>query len=412
MKSVTTIIIGAGQAGLAASKQLSDRGIDHIVLERGSIGNSWKTERWDSLRLLTPNWQSRLPGYFYDGPEPDGYMNMSEVVSYLESYSRVIDAPIQDNTNVISVERRFERYIVKTTRGTWASSTLVLANGACSLASIPKFADAVPQSIRQMSPLEYKNPDQLESGGVLIVGASATGVQLAREIQQSGRQVTLSVGEHIRVPRTYRGKDIKWWMDVLGLLDIMYHEVEDLNRVRKLSSLQLAGTQDCMFDLNSLSDCGVEITGRLAAMRGEHAIFSGSLANVCSLADLKMNRLLESIDQCVEANAGTEVTIPPRTFEPTRVPEAPALNIDFGDRKIKTVIWATGFKPDYSWLHLPVFDRKGNIRHEGGIVDAPGLYVLGLPFLRKRKSTLIDGAGDDAGFVASHLASSLRKAAA
>ena len=413
MKYVTTIIIGAGQAGLAMSKHLTDRSIDHVLLERGEVANSWKKERWDSLRLLTPNWQSRLPGYSYNGPNPDGFMNMPEVIQYLDNYSTTIDAPVRDNTTVTSVERRFDRYVVNTTRGTWAASTLVLATGACNVASVPKLTDEIPTSVHQITPLEYKSPHQLEDGGVLVVGASATGAQLAREIQASGRPVTLSVGEHIRVPRTYRGRDIKWWMDAMGIMDMSHHDVEDLARARKLSSLQLIGSDDrTILDINELSKAGVAITGRLAGIRDGKAQFSGSLANMCNLADLKMNRLLDSIDQWIDQNAHLDIQAPLHRFAPTDVSTTPQLNIDLSDNRIKTIIWATGYRPDYSWLKIPVLDRKGNINHDGGVTEAPGMYVLGLPFLRKRNSTLIDGVGTDADFIAGHLLSGLDRAAA
>ncbi|MEP1209264.1 MAG: NAD(P)-binding domain-containing protein [Rhizobiaceae bacterium] len=415
MKYVTTIIIGAGQAGLAMSRHLADRSIDHVLLERGKVANSWRTERWDSLRLLTPNWQSRLPGYRYTGNNPDGFMDMKQVVSFLGGYASTIAAPVMQQTKVLSVERRFDRYVVKTTRGIWSCSSLVLANGAHALPTIPKFArgDALPDTIRQVSPLDYKSPDQLDPGGVLIVGASATGVQLAREIQQSGRPVTLSVGEHIRLPRTYRGRDIKWWMDALGLMDMGLDEVEDLNRARKLSSLQLIGSENgTMLDVNHLRGLGVDIAGRLAGISGSKAQFSGSLANICDLADLKMGRLLDTIDAWAEQNMDVQTLAPSHRYERTDFGPPPELVMDLKDRGIKTVIWATGFKPDFSWLQLPVFDHKGNIRHQAGIVDMPGLYVLGLPFLRTRKSTLIDGVGDDAAFVAEHLRAGLDRLAA
>lgn len=413
MKYVTTIIIGAGQAGLAMSKQLSERSVDHVILERGEVANSWKTERWNSLRLLTPNWQSRLPGFRYDGADPEGFMDMNQVVSFLDRYAEFARAPVQEATTVLSVEYRFNRYVVKTTRGTWASSTLVLASGACNIANVPKFASEVPSRVRQITPLEYKSPDQLDSGDVLIVGGSATGVQLAREIQESGRDVTLSLGEHIRLPRTYRGRDIKWWMDVMGMLDMSYTEVEDLTRARKLSSLQLVGSDDrTTLDINLLQQIGVSIVGRLAAMNNSKALFGGSLANMCKLADLKMNRLLDSIDEWIENNETIDVNEPSRRYDATDIAAKPQLNLDLMDGKFKTIIWATGFRPDFSWLNMQVFDRKGNIHHDGGIGGAPGLYVLGLPFLRKRNSTLIDGVGTDAAFLADHLKEKLNQAAA
>ncbi len=413
MKYTTTVIIGAGQAGLAMSKHLADRSIEHVLLERGKVANSWRQERWDSLHLLTPNWQSRLPGYHYSGNDPDGYMNMPQVVGHLTNYAAAIDAPVMQDTRVIDVRPATGGYEVATDRDTWRCASVVLANGACNVARVPNLADALPPATTQLTPLTYKAPDQLDDGGVLVVGASATGVQIAREVQLSGRPVTLSAGEHIRVPRNYRGRDIKWWMDATGLLDINYRDVDDIARARKLPSLQLAGSTEIeTLDLNALTDLGVEVTGRLAGVNNARAQFSGALANMCSLADLKMNRLLESIDQWVAAQQAPVDCLPAHRFAATAVGATPRLDLDLADGAIKTVIWATGFRPDYSWLNVPVLDRKGNIRHDGGVVDAPGLYVLGLPFLRTRKSTLIDGVGDDAAFLADHLAQGLGQMAA
>ncbi|NKB50719.1 MAG: pyridine nucleotide-disulfide oxidoreductase [Rhizobiaceae bacterium] len=413
MKHVTTIIIGAGQAGLAMSKQLTDRSIDHVLLERGAVANSWKTERWNSLRLLTPNWQSRLPGYRYTGNDPDGFMDMKQVVSFLDGYASTIAAPVEHHTKVLSVERRFDSYVIKTTRGIWSCASLVLANGACAVPVIPKCASAMPETIQHVSPLDYKSPDQLPQGGVLVVGASATGVQLAREIHQSSRPVTLSVGEHIRLPRIYRGHDIKWWMDALGLLDMGLDEVEDLSRARKLSSLQLIGSDNgTMLDINHLRSLGVDIAGRLAGINNGKAQFSGSLSNICDLADLKMGRLLDSIDEYATQYMADQQLPPPHRYAPTDFGAPPNLQMALNDGRINTVVWATGFRPDYSWLDLPVLDRKGNLNHTGGIVDAPGLYALGLPFMRTRKSTLIDGVGDDAAYLADHLRAGLHRRAA
>jgi putative flavoprotein involved in K+ transport len=413
MKFATTIIIGAGQAGLAMSKHLADRSIDHVLLERGRVANSWASERWDSLRLLTPNWQSRLPGYSYTGADPDGFMNMLEVTKYIANYAESISAPVHADTTVTSVDSVDGGYIVTTNRETWRCTKIVLANGACNLATRPKIAEVFPTSINQLTPLDYKSPEQLEDGGVLVVGASATGVQLAREIQASGRNVTLAVGEHIRVPRSYRGLDIKWWMDVVGLLDLEYRNVEDIARARKLPSLQLAGSADnAMLDINALSEKGVEIVGRLAGAHTDRVQFSGSLANTCHLSDLKMNRLLKSIDQWVLDNGLPDNCTRPHRFTPTAISATPRLDMSFTDGSIQTVIWATGFRPDYSWLNVPVLDRKGRIQHDGGVVVAPGMYVLGLPFLRKRKSTLIDGVGEDAAYLAEHLYRGLDQMAA
>jgi len=413
MKHTTTVIIGAGQSGLAFSKQLSARSIDHIVLERGEIANSWRKERWDSLRLLTPNWQSRLPGFAYTGNDPDGYMTMTEVTRFLEDYAAFANAPVQESTTVLSVRQVEAGYIVKTDQGDWHCAAIMLANGACNIASVPRIAEDMPSSMRSLTSMEYKNPDCLEDAGVMIVGASASGVQIAKEIQASGRQVTLCVGEHVRLPRLYRGRDIKWWMDAIDAMDMSYKEVDDIRRARRLPSLQLVGTPERItLDLNTLRQEGVEIVGRLAGMHNGTAQFSGSLANQCALADLKMNRLLDSIDEWASSNAMEAGFDAMQRFDPTQVDRDPRLALNMESHGIKTIIWATGYRPDYSWLHVPVFDRKGNLRHDGGIVEAPGMYVMGLPFLRRRKSSFIDGACDDARDLANHLNDHLFRAAA
>jgi putative flavoprotein involved in K+ transport len=221
--------------------------------------------------------------------------------------------------------------------------------------------------------------------------------------------VTLASGEHVRVPRVYRGKDIQWWMDAAGVLDEPYDEIDDIVRARNVPSLQLAGYADRrMIDLNSLTGIGVKLVGRVAGFNDGKAQFSGSLRNVCALADLKMNRLLSTFDEWAAENAISDDVDPPHRFEPTAVDDSPPLLINLDQAGIKTIIWATGFRPDYSWLDVPVLDRKGYIRHDGGVVDeAPGMYLMGMPFLRRRKSTLIDGVGDDARDLSAHLVSYL-----
>ena len=403
---VTAVVVGAGHTGLATSRCLTERSIDHVVLERGEVANSWRRERWDSLRLLTPNWQSRLPGFTYDGTDPDGYMSMRDVIDFVARYADAAAAPVRTGTAVTSVRRVDDGYQVLTSGGEWHCRCLVLASGACNLASVPALRDAVPGSIASVSALEYRNPSQLPDGGVLVVGASATGVQLADEIHRSGRRVTLSVGEHVRLPRTYRGRDVLWWMDASGLWNQRYDEVDDLTRARSLPSPQLVGTPDRVtLDLNALAASGVELVGRLSAVRDGRALFSGGLVNQCALADLKMNRLLDTFDEWAVRD-GVEAA-PPERFEPTQVPDS-RLWLALTSGEIRTIVWATGFRPDYSWLDVPVLDAKGRLRHDGGIVtDAPGLYAIGLPVLRRRKSTFIHGAEDDARDIVAHLAAYL-----
>jgi putative flavoprotein involved in K+ transport len=405
---ITSVVIGAGHAGLAMSHCLTARSIDHVVLERGEVANSWKTERWDSLRLLTPNWLSRLPGYGYEGDDPDGFRTMPETIDFIEKYAAAISAPVRTHTRVSSVDKTDDGYNISTDQGEWQCRTVVLATGACNVPCVPPVAEALPSGIRTLTAMDYRRPDQLEQGGALVVGASATGTQLAEEIHRSGRPVTIAVGEHIRAPRVYRGRDIKWWMDVVGVLDDRYDEIDDIGRARNVPSLQLAGSTDRRtVDLNRLTDMGVRLVGRLAGTADGKAQFSGSLRNQCALSDLKMNRLLDRIDAWAAGHGLDGDVDPPHRFEPTRVEDSPPLGIDLRNGEIRTVIWATGFRPDYSWLNVPVLDHKGRIRHDGGIVQAPGMYLLGLPFLRRRKSSLIDGAAADARDLSDHLVQSL-----
>src|SRR5581483_11930886 len=385
-----TVIIGAGHAGLAMSRRLTERGVDHVVLERGEAANAWRTERWPSLRLLTPNWQTKLPGMAYGGDDPDGFMSAGAVAEFIARYATAIDAPVHTHTPVRSVRASDDGYEVVTDNGKWTAPTVVMASGACNLANVPPPAAAVPPSITTITPTDYRGANELPDGGALIVGAAATGVQLAHEIHCSGRPVTLAVGEHVRIPRTYRGCDIFSWMESAGVLDERFDAIDDIVRARHVSSPQLVGSSDRRaVDLNALTDVGVRLVGRLGSIVDGRAQFSGSLANMCALADLKMNRLLNRFD---EWSGSTEHERP----EPTRVPSNPALELDLTSGEIRTIVWATGYRPDYSWLDVPVFDRRGRLRHEGGVVTGVrGLYLLGAPFLRRRRSTFIGGAVRD-----------------
>jgi len=412
--TVTTIIIGAGPAGLAMSHHLTDRSIDHVVLERGRVVERWHSERWDSLRLLTPNWQTRLPGWHYSGADPDGYMTMPEITGYLGSFAESISAPVQTETTVTSVSAdptRDDGYRVVTDRGVWTCRSVVVATGATGRPAIPGFNTEVPPSVQQITPSSYRNPDQLAEDGVLVVGASASGLQLANELQQSGRPVTLAVGTHARVPRTYRGMDIQWWLNLTGALDLKFDQVRDIEAARRAPSLQLVGTPDHQdLNLDILAERGVRLTGHLADITDGTAHFADDLTSSCGAADASEQRLLDRINLWIEANGLTAEFLPTqrtRPWTPGRGPESVALK----QSGIGTILWATGYRQHNPWLHVPVSDQLGNIRHQGGITDAPGLYVLGLPFLRRRKSTFLDGFGADAADLADHLAHHLDRVA-
>jgi putative flavoprotein involved in K+ transport len=380
------------------------------VLERGEVANSWRRERWDSLRLLTPNWLSRLPGLPYEGPDPDGYMTTAEVTELIERFAGRSRAPVRTGANVTSLRRTDDGYHVATSTGEIASQTVVIASGACNRPVVPPVAAAVPAAVEQFTALDYRDPAKLPEGGVLVVGASATGAQLAAELARSGRPVTLSVGEHVRLPRTYRGRDVLWWMDSAGVWDQRYDEVDDLTRARRLPSPQLVGTPErSTLDLNALASMGVELVGRWAAARDGQALFSGGLRNVLALADLKLERLLDTFDEWARLHGRDSEVGPPERCQPTRVPESSRLQIDLRRGEIRSIVWATGYRPDYRWLDVPVLDAKGQLQHEGGVVASPGLYALGLPVLRRRRSTFICGIEDDARAVIDHLARHLAR---
>ncbi|TPE52678.1 FAD-dependent oxidoreductase [Amaricoccus solimangrovi] len=410
MQRITTVVVGAGQCGLAMSRELRRRSVDHVVLERGAIGESWRSERWDSLRLLTPNWMNGVAGHRYAGSDPDGFMSAREFTASLTRAARHDGAPVMAGTRALSLDRAGGGYRLATDRGDFACASVVIATGACALPRIPRFAADLPADVVQLTPRSYKRPSDVPEGAVLVVGASASGLQIARELALAGRRVTLAAGGHQRLPRRYRGRDILWWMHRVGVLDLPYTRVDDLDRVRRAPSLPLLGDPSgADIGLDGLRDLGVEIVGRLGAVRDGAAWFSGALAHVCASADLKLGRLLDRIDAWAEAMgyAGP----PPHRPTPTRVPDAPRLSARLGGGGIGAVVWATGYTPDHAWLRLPVFDGRGRLRHTGGVVG-DGLYVMGLNYLRTARSTHIAGAPRDARALARHLVGATTRRAA
>ena len=403
----TAVVIGAGHAGLAMSRRLTERSVDHVVLERGDVADSWRTKRWPGLRLLTPNWMLGLPGQPAEPPEPGGFLSAPEVAGLLHTYARRVAAPVRTRTSVRSVRRGCHNYEVRTDEGAWQAEAVVLASGGSSVPVVPACAAGLPASVVQRTAFDYRGPESLPDGGALVVGASATGVQLAAELRRAGRPVTLAVGEHVRLPRTYRGHDIFCWLRAAGVLAERHDQVDDLARARRLPSPQLAGSA-APVDLAALVTDGVRLVGRLASVTNGVAHFSGSLRNVCALADLKMARFLARADAWATAS-GINDELPPPTRPPrTPTPDRPCLSLELADGGIGTVVWATGFRPDYSWLDLPVLDRSSRLRHDGGVVtDAPGLYALGLPMLRTRASTYIYGAAADTEALADRLVADL-----
>jgi putative flavoprotein involved in K+ transport len=412
MRRVDTVVIGGGQAGLAMSRCLKDVGVDHVVLERGRVAERWRSERWDSLRLLTPNWQSRLPGYRYRGDDPDGYMRMPEVVEFLDSYARSFAAPVEERSTVLAVETRGGGYCVATDRGEWEARAVVIATGHCDTPFVPGLAKRLPADVAQVVPTRYRSPEDLPPGGVLVVGASATGVQLADEIHASGRPVTLAVGRHTRLPRVYRGRDVLWWLDAIGALDETTDETFDLETSRSQPSLQLVGRPDrATLDLPALERRGVRLVGRAVDVDGDRVLFADDLVTHTVAADARLARLVQRIDIFAARTRLDAEVAPPEPFAPFLWPAPAPTAIDLRQEGIRTVVWATGFRRLYPWLRVPVLDDRGEIQHDKGVTLYPGLYVLGLYFLRRRKSSFLDGVGRDAMDLTAHVATYLRRAA-
>lgn len=395
MKVTSAIIIGAGQTGLAMSHALSTRRIPHFVLERGSVGEAWRSQRWDSLCMLTPNWANGLPEAPYSGPDPHGFMTSGEFAGQLEKYVRDFALPVKENINVNRVWHDSTHFRVDTSDGPIAAESVILATGAASRPNVPSFADDVPEWIFQITPDRYKNPRDLPDGGVLVVGGSASGVQMARELRNAGRPIILSTGNHVRLPRRYRNRDIETWLDVTGVLDQLTTEIGDVERAKRLPSPQLQGGIDDV-DLNALQSMGVSIVGRFSAIRDGEALFSGGLSHVANSADLKMNRLFDLADAWIEEHGVADEIAAADRPGATVLPANPRLSIPFDSGEIRSIVWATGFRPDFSYVDLPVFDRRGDLIHSGGVCTVPGLFVMGLPFLRRRRSHHISGVEKDA----------------
>lgn len=403
MPCTDAVIVGAGHAGLAMSRCLADRGLDHVVLERGSVGERWRTARWDSFRLLTPNWLARLPGWVYAGPEPDGFMTAAGFGDYLSGYARSFDAPVQPHTPVTRVERTSSGFRVHTDRGAWAARTVVIATGYHSRAQIPDLAAGLAPGIAQIAAARYRSPSGLPDGGVLVVGASASGAQIAYELALAGRPVVLAVGGHTRLPRRYRGRDILWWLDRTGALERDIDHVPDAAAAMAEPSLQLAGTSDARgVDLGVLQAAGVLLAGRLRALDGTIAGFADDLAGTMAAAQHRLTRVLGKIDRYAAAAPGTAAGPP----DPPPVIAAPATppKVDLWRASISAVIWATGFRPSYPWLAVAALERDGRLRHRRGVTVVPGLYAIGLRFQSRRNSTFIDGARHDAAYLADRIA--------
>ncbi len=410
MPSTDTVVIGAGHAGLAVSHRLTEAGRDHVVLDRGRVAERWRSERWDSLHLLTPNWMTRLPGWDYSGYDLEGYMAVGELVSHLERYAEAFSAPVRTGTTVLSVSATDRGYRVVTDQGTWTTRHVVVATGPWGTPQIPAGVDTAASDLHLTTASRYRNPGALPDGGVLVVGASSSGVQIADELARSGRRVVLAVGRHTRMPRRYRGMEIFWWLERTGRLARTIDEVSNPAAARTEPSIQLVGHNEPDrfvedLDLAALANRGVRLTGRLRTLHKGKASFEDNLPASVVESDARMHRFLDAVDEHIDRTGlGREVWAPvrPRQFVPTAVPA----RLDLRAEQISTVVLATGYRPHHPWLQVPVTASDGSIHQHRGITPAPGLYVVGQRFQHRRDSGFIHGARYDAESVVDHLTSS------
>ena len=403
MQRVPAVVIGAGQAGLAVSRLLTAAGLQHVVLDRGSAAERWRSHSWESLRLLTPNWLSRLPGWRYAGPDPAGFMTAGAVADHLAAYAADFGAPVVGDARVVSVQPAADTgYRVVSAAGTWHATAVVVATGWCQLPFVPPATAGVPAAVSQLTPATYRSPAMIADGAVLVVGASASGVQLADELATAGRRVVLAVGTHNRLPRRYRGRDILCWLDAMGVLD---RPVTAADRARPQAdpSLQLAGRPDVRdVDLPALQRRGVTLTGRLVGFDGGRARFAADLRASTAGADIRLRRLLSRVDAYAEATGLCGEIFPDSSLATVNVGGAPT-ELNLRTAGIRTVLWATGYRRTYPWLHVPVLDAAGEIRHTAGATPAAGLYVVGMRLQTRRNSTFLDGVRHDAAFVAARV---------
>lgn len=399
-----TLIIGAGQAGLALSHRLTEAGHEHLLLERGRVAERWRSERPDSFRLLTPNWMTRLPGFRYRGPDPDGFMDRDGIVDFFAAYADSFGPAVHTGVTVTSVDRAWDgTWEVTTDQGVYVAHDVVVATGHMDRPKVPDCARSLPPDVAQLHSSQYRNPAQLPDGRVLVVGAGPSGQQIAQELALAGRDVVLAAGGHRALPRRYRGHDVYWWMERLGLLDRTVDTLPDpaaAARTTRSSVLQ-GGRED--LDLRRLHTQGVAITGRLLGADRSRVTLGTGLAADLAAADSNADRLRTMVDEHVRR---TGLPAPEQPWAPAPVPawaEHAPTSLDLRREDVRVVIWATGYGRDWSWIHAPVFDRHGEPEHVRGVTAAPGLSFLGLRWQYRRDSAFIDGVGRDASHLARHL---------
>jgi putative flavoprotein involved in K+ transport len=397
------IIIGGGQAGLSMSYLLKQRGIDHIILEKNRMAEAWRTQRWDTFCLVTPNWQCQLPGYPYAGPDPEGFMKKDEIIEYIEGYARSFNPPLREGVTVSRLRRHESgAFEVTCDIGHLLADQVVVATGGYHTASIPRLAERLPADIKQLHSSQYKNAASLPEGAVMVVGTGQSGCQIAEDLHLSGRKVHLCVGGAPRTARRYRGKDVVAWLEEMGYYKMPIHEHPKKDGVRAKANHYVTGRDGGRdIDLRKFAREGMQLYGRLKELDGEIMRFSADLKQNLDHADEVAESIKATIDKYI---ASKQIDAPMEApYKPLWQPEQEPREINYIQSNIRTVIWSIGYKTDYRWVELGVFDGKGYPAHDRGVTPVPGLYFLGLPWQYTWGSGRFSGVAKDAEFLAARI---------
>ncbi|WP_423820588.1 MSMEG_0569 family flavin-dependent oxidoreductase [Salinisphaera sp. SPP-AMP-43] len=400
------VVIGGGQAGLSASYWLQQADIEHIVLEQHRVGHAWRDKRWDTFCLVTPNWQCRLPGFGYDGDDPDGFMGKDEIVAYLERYADFVDPPLREGVTVTRLGRdERARFVVETTAGTATADQVVLAVAGYHVPQVPRIAERVPAPIDQLHSVDYRNPQQLAAGEVMVVGTGQSGCQIAEDLHRAGRRVHLCVGSAPRAPRVYRGRDSVDWLECMGTYDVTVAEhAEPEYTLRHKANHYMSGRDGGHeIDLRAFALEGMQLYGRLATIEaGGRLRFEPNLADNLDSADATYCKIRNSIDAYI---AEQQIDAPAAApYHPVWQPAFEPEQLSLEASGITTLIWATGFSGDFSWVEAPVFDGRGEPVHRRGVTPVDGLYFLGLPWLNTWGSGRFAAVGADAAYLVDQIA--------
>jgi putative flavoprotein involved in K+ transport len=403
----SVIVVGGGQAGLSASYWLKQRGIDHLVLEGRRVAHSWRDERWDTFCLVTPNWQCQLPGYPYAGPDPQGFMLKDEIVAYVEGYKAAFDLPVREGITVEALTEIFgpgaARFQLDTSQGVFTAERVVVATGCYHKAHIPAYASESPEGTVNLHSSNYKNPESLPDGAVLVVGSGQSGCQIAEDLHLAGREVHLAVGNAPRCARRYRGRDVVEWLDDLGYYNMPIDAHPNREQVRDKTNHYVTGRDGGRdIDLRQHALTGMKLYGPLAGIAAGEAQFAPELKRNLDSADTVYRSINRTIDAFIVKQG---VSAPEEAdYQPPWQPETEAVTLDLKASRVAAIVWCAGFASDFSWVKPPVLDARGFPRHERGVTEVDGLYFLGLPWLYTWGSGRFSGVGRDAAHVVEHIA--------